>query len=120
MNGTACTSLTATAAELERQVSEFLKDATLFGRLFDDPLTLYGVPIIESPLLDPQPKLQLSKSVDFLGAKFCAEMNQWLLDMFGTEEPRAHIGAGRVFLGSQMLRELRLNSNSIIGINCHA
>lgn len=47
-------------------------------------LDLLGVRIFESPTLEPKPKLKLSPSCP-VSDEFRAEMDAWLLDMFGVE-----------------------------------
>ena len=48
--------------------------------------TLFGLPVITSSLIpDEVPKLSLHPDAP-VGDKFRAEMNQWLLDMFGTKK----------------------------------
>lgn len=46
-----------------------------------------GIGIVESPLLEPKPKLKLSPGCP-VSDEFRAEMDAWLLERFGTEDPQ--------------------------------
>lgn len=48
--------------------------------------TLFGMNVMTSSLVRPVPVLQLSLGFDACTDTFKAEMNQWLLEMFGTKE----------------------------------
>ena len=48
--------------------------------------TLLGLNIIESPHVQPVPVLQLRPQFVWCSDEFRAEMNAWLLEMFGTKE----------------------------------
>ena len=47
-------------------------------------LNMLGVRIFESPALEPKPKLKLSPACP-VSDEFRAEMDAWLLEMFGAE-----------------------------------
>ena len=47
---------------------------------------LSGIRVIESPLVQPVPKIQLSHDFNACSPEFKATFNRWLLDRFGTKE----------------------------------
>lgn len=47
---------------------------------------LTEVELIHHPLLQPQPVLQVSKDFEWISDKCRAEMNAWLLEMFGKQD----------------------------------
>lgn len=69
-------------------------------------LNLFGTPIIESPLLEPQPILQVSPHVPVSDA-FRAEMNAWLLQRFGREQPMVVSTPRGLAMGPSVVRALK-------------
>lgn len=57
-----------------------MNDNNLFRGLFG------GVRVIESPLISPVPKIQISPQFQWCTPEFRAEYDKWLLDRFGTKQ----------------------------------
>lgn len=62
--------------------------------------TLFGMPVFESPLVQPVPKLQMSPSFKWCSDECRRETDAWLLDLFGTKEVLYLIDAGALGIGS--------------------
>ena len=48
--------------------------------------TLFGIPIVTSPYITPQPVLRISHNFEWCSDGFRSDMNKWLLDNFGERE----------------------------------
>lgn len=69
--------------------------------------TLLGMNVMTSALVRPVPVLQLSHSFNACTDAFKAEMNQWLLEMFGTKEVMYMIGKDTLVMNHAMLAKIR-------------
>lgn len=56
-----------------------------------------GISIIESPFVQPVPRLQLSHDFDACSPESKASFNRWLLERFGTKDV-AYVIGGKVFV----------------------
>lgn len=72
--------------------------------------TLYGMKVIESPLITEVPKLQLSHDFNACSPGFKAEMNTWLRQRFGTYFPAYVIGGHTIVLHPKHAAMLRLQA----------
>jgi hypothetical protein len=61
-------------------------------------MNILGMNIIESPLIQPVPKLQLSHDFTACSDEMKRSMNAWLKDMFGTYTPIYIIGRNTAFV----------------------
>ena len=68
------------------------------------PQTLFGMNVRTSPLIQPVPKIQLSRDFN-CSEEFRENTNAWLLDMFGTKEV-AYAFGNDLILTSDMLLNL--------------
>ena len=78
---------------------------TNFSLIFDIA-NLMGVNIIESPLMEPEPKLKLGAAAP-VSAKFREEFDQYLLDMFGRKAPQIVTTPLGIFAGPSVVAALR-------------
>lgn len=69
-------------------------------------MDLMGISIIETPLLEPKPKLKLSPACP-VSDEFRQEMDAWLLEMFGTEAPEVYQSSLGVHVGPSLAKALR-------------
>ena len=69
--------------------------------------SLFGVKIVTSNLVKPVPVLQLSNNFTACTDAFKAEVNQWLLEMFGTKEVAYVIGKDQLVMSHAMFMELK-------------
>lgn len=70
-------------------------------------MNLFGMPVYESPLIRSVPKIQLSPGFKYCTPEFRAEMNQWLLEQFGTKHV-AYAFDGRLALSPEQMRLLKM------------
>ena len=66
-----------------------------------------GMKVATSNLIRPVPVLQLSYNFTACTDTLKAEMNRWLLEMFGTREVAYVIGKDQMVLSHAMLMELK-------------
>ena len=69
--------------------------------------TLFGMKVMTSALVRPVPVLQLSPDFNACTDTFKAEINQWLLEMFGTQEVMYMIGKDTLVLNQSMLAKIK-------------
>jgi len=75
--------------------------------------TFGGITIRVSALLGPVPKLQVSSTFEHCTGKFRSELNQWLLNTFGTEELSLRMPDGSLMVSPATMAGLRRLTNSI-------
>jgi hypothetical protein len=66
--------------------------------------------VIESSLLKPIPKIQLSHSFNDCSPECKADMNAWLLEMFGTYTPCYIIGKDTLIISTEQMEKLRASN----------
>lgn len=64
--------------------------------------------VIESPLIQPVPKLQLSYDFTACSDEMKQSMNAWLKDMFGTYTPMYIIGSSTVVVSPKHAAMIKL------------
>lgn len=69
--------------------------------------TLFGMKIMTSAFIRPVPVLQLSPDFNACTDEFKTEMNQWLLEMFGTKDVAYMIGKDTLVLNHVMLAQIK-------------
>ena len=69
--------------------------------------TLFGMNVMTSTLVKPVPVLQLSPDFTACTDTFKSEMNQWLLEMFGTKEVMYMLGKDTLALNHAMLAKIK-------------
>lgn len=69
--------------------------------------TLLGMKVMTSALVKPVPVLQLSYDFNACTDKFKAEMNEWLLEMFGTKDVMYVVGKDTLILNPNMLNKIK-------------
>ena len=69
--------------------------------------TLFGMNVMTSTLVKPVPVLQLSSDFTACTEQFKYEMNQWLLDMFGTKDVMYVIDNNTLVMNNKMLDKLK-------------
>jgi len=69
--------------------------------------TLFGMKLMTSALVKPVPVLQLSPDFNACTDTFKAEMNRWLLEMFGTKEVGYVIGKDSLVMSHAMLLKIK-------------
>ena len=71
-------------------------------------LTYQGMRVIESPLCDNWPRMQLTPSfAALMPAAWAEETNQWMREFFGTESKAYVIGGDTLVLGPKAIAMLR-------------
>lgn len=73
--------------------------------------TLYGVNVVESPIIQEIPRLQLSHDFNDCSPEFKRYMNDWLREKFGTYLPTYVIGGHTIVVhpkNAGRLKELAL------------
>ena len=68
---------------------------------------MLGMKIIESPLIQPIPRLQLSHNFNACSDRFTADMNAWLKERFGTYMPTYVIGGSTLVVSPEHMSMLR-------------
>ncbi len=69
--------------------------------------TLFGMNVMTSSLVRPVPVLQLAPDFTACTEDFRQEMNNWLLDMFGTREVFYVIGKDTMVMNHAMLAKIK-------------
>lgn len=69
--------------------------------------TLFGMKVLTSPYILPAPVLQVSPSFTACTDAFRAEMNQWLLDRFGTKDVAYVVDKNTLILNHDMLAKIK-------------
>ena len=69
--------------------------------------TLFGMNVMTSALVRPVPVLQLSPDFNACTDTFKAEINRWLLEMFGTKEVMYVIGKDTLVMNHAMLEKVK-------------
>lgn len=79
--------------------------------------TILGMKVTTSALVRPVPVLQISPGFDACTDEFRAEMNHWLLEMFGTKDVAYVIGGDKLVLNHAVLEKAKrlLMSNTMLG-----
>jgi len=72
--------------------------------------TLFGMNVTTSALVTPVPVLRLSPDFNACTDAFKEEMNQWLLDTFGTKEVAYMIGSDTLILNHALLAKIYLST----------
>jgi len=68
--------------------------------------TLFGLGVMRSNIVQPVPALQLDPSFSACTDSFKAEMNQWLLETFGTKEVMYVLNGNTVVMSPGILAEI--------------
>lgn len=68
--------------------------------------TFMGLPIFVSPFVQGEPKLRVRESVPMTDA-YRAEINDWLLDLFGRHEVGILMAVDRIFVNAAGLAAIR-------------
>ena len=73
-------------------------------------MNILGMKVIESSLIRPVPKLQLSNNFTACSDEMKQSMNAWLKDMFGTYTPMYFIGNNSVVMSPKHAAMIRLEN----------
>lgn len=72
------------------------------------PNRLFGLDIVVDPALDDVPRMRVSESfAALMPPEFVADLNAWMLQRFGTENPIYRLAGYRVVMGTKAYAQLR-------------
>lgn len=77
--------------------------------------TLYGLRIVESPVIGPVPRMQVSKAFsEVQSPELVASTNAWMKEFFGMYEPVYLLNGDSIAMSPKRAAMLRLNLRGLI------